>query len=1109
MSEQETVSTTNTDSSVTTTTNVDPSSTTTTTETSADVIAAPVTTTTNKEENTTSTTSTTDNNNNNTAAAAAAAPAVVAPVPVVAAPVTTTTTNEEPATSSSSTTAPTTTTSAAPKIEAQKHHVDQNGEVSEPIPMPTTIIDALEHTIQRFPHHLAIKVKRNGIWRQWSWMQYRQDIYATAKAFIKLGLTSGGGVNIIGFNSPEWQMCQLGAIWAGGLPTGIYTTSSPEQCEYFASHSEAQFICVENETQLNKYMAIRDKLPNIKAFILMEPFDVRNPTGTANTAATTTTTTTAPATTTTAPASATTIPETTTTTDANGTSTTSTTSTTTTTTNTTTTSTGLPPGVLHWEDFLEQGRNVPDSEIDRISKAITAENLCTLIYTSGTTGMPKGCMMTQRNIAWTCYTVGSVVLHPKTGHRERFISYLPLSHVAEQVVTLYAPLVFGFSVSFADRNALQGTLLDTLLEIKPTIFFGVPRVWEKIQLKIQTTLNQSGGIKKKLVNWAKGKGIEGGYKQQRGEKKPKGYGFARALVFKKLLKGLGLDQCRFFASTAAPISKDTLEFFLSLGITVTEAYGMSELTGPQCISYPRAKTGSVGKTLPGSEVKLNPGDDEICIKGPNVFLGYYKNPEATRETIDEDGWLHTGDIGKIDENGYLFITDRKKELIITAGGENVSPALSEGYLRQIPGVNHAVVVGDRQKYIVCMLTINVEYLPKIGFNVKTLEEAIRDKSFNDYLQAKINEINLRLTQASSIKKYRICPREFADSGTDSELTPTQKLKRKIILAKYDDLIRDMYGDQYTEGTFNQPPPTLQNSFVIAGDVAIPPVDKKVETEQPKKEEQAASAAAAVVPVVIAETVVVEEQKVVDPVADEPVTVTTTTTTTAAVINDTEPAAVIITETVVVEQDPPAVVVEEKKPEEEPVVVGNKAFEESQPQPETVTVIHETVPVTVVENNPTTTEESQSSEKTTIDHPKVEPAAQSDNTTTVNIVAVPVPIMNQDLDQGNTAGEVVAAAEIIKVVEATPVDAKKKEDEPNIINNDKDENGKKDGSTSDDSSDETSSDTTSSDDDSSSSDYSTSSEESSEETDSEEYSTSSEEEKKQQLEKEKEKEKEQK
>ncbi|KYQ89459.1 hypothetical protein DLAC_10130 [Tieghemostelium lacteum] len=699
-------------------------------------------------------------------------------------------------TSTTSTTAPTTTATTKPTEAINLKNGNPNSTIPEVwkmvpnVPVPNTMIEAFNDTVRRHPNRFAMKVKRNGTWITWTWTQYRQQVFQIAKGLLHLGLSPKGGTNIIGFNSPEWHIAFLGSMYAGGVPTGVYTTSSPSQCEYFTLNSEAQVIFVEDELQLAKYIQVRDKIPNVRAIIVMTPLednprDIKSA-GTASSS-----------------------------TDQNGKEPKSTGegSSSSSSKPVVFTKSTYPERVYTWETFLQLGREIPDERVEQLSKSITSNDILTLIYTSGTTSLPKGVVLTQENVVWTVYTIAAMVFDIKP-ERERFVSYLPLSHIAEQVVTLHAPVMFGVLVCFADRDALQGSLLNTLLEVKPTIFFGVPRVWEKIQLKITSIINSKSSMQKKLIGWAQGKGLDGGYKSQKGEKKPRGYGLAKKLVFDTIIKNLGFQYTRLLASAAAPISKDTLNFFLSLGITVTEAFGMSELTGPQTLGYPKYKTGSVGKSLPGSDIKIAE-DGEICIKGPNCFKGYWKNDEATKETIDNDGWVHTGDIGRMDESGYLFITDRKKELIITAGGENIPPSLIEGFLRQIIGVEQAVVIGDRQKYLVALFTpslLAIKTIPSYGHPLpKTLEEAATDKHFDAYINSKLAEINSKLTSAQTIKRFKILPVEFSESGVDSEITPTKKLKRKIITMKYEAAIRELYGDQYTEGSFQNNPIPIQTS----------------------------------------------------------------------------------------------------------------------------------------------------------------------------------------------------------------------------------------------------------------------------------------------------------
>ena len=325
--------------------------------------------------------------------------------------------------------------------------------------------------------------------------------------------------------------------------------------------------------------------------------------------------------------------------------------------------------VYAWQDLPGLASRVTDEALDARMQNQAPEDCCTLIYTSGTTGNPKGVMITHDNIVWTARKVVEIT---GADHRDQLISYLPLSHIAEQMVSLLTPLVSGGTSWFAESLDLLG---DNLREVRPTIFLGVPRVWEKIQAKMVAAGAQNPPLKKKIAAWARRQGLAGGYAHQVGKPNPLLYPLADKLVFSKVRERLGFDRCRLFFSTAAPIAEDTLEFFMSLGIPITEIYGMSECTGPTTISIPqphRFRTSWAGPAMSGTELSLGE-NNEILMRGRNVFKGYYKNEAATSETIDKEGWLHSGDVGKIDKVGFLKVTDRMKELIITAGGENIPP----------------------------------------------------------------------------------------------------------------------------------------------------------------------------------------------------------------------------------------------------------------------------------------------------------------------------------------------------------------------------------------------------------------------------------------------------
>jgi long-subunit acyl-CoA synthetase (AMP-forming) len=583
------------------------------------------------------------------------------------------------------------------------------------------IPDVLERTARSHGPRPALRVKRQGLWKTFSWNEYRQQARQVARALIALGTPAKSGVCIIGYNCPEWFFADIGSIYAGAMPAGIYTTNSPEQCEYIARHCDASVAFVENQEQLAKFLAVRGNLPALKAIVLMQGESSEQ-------------------------------------------------------------------GVYSWTRFLGLGLNTTEQDVDRRVAAQSPDDVATLIYTSGTTGVPKAVMLSHDNITWTAQAAVNLVGGKPD---DQVISYLPLSHIAEQVVSLHGPMNYGACVTFAPSMDLLG---ETLREVRPHFFLGVPRVWEKIQEKIMAAGAQNPPMKKKIAAWARRQGLVGGYADQQRVGKSPLYAVANALVFKKVRKQLGLDRSRIAVTSAAPISRDTLEFFLSLGVPICEVYGMSECTGPATASVPdNYRTGKAGFCLPGAELKIA-DDGEICMRGRHVFKGYYKDPLATAEALDAEGWLHSGDIGTIDEKGFLQITDRKKDLIITAGGENVAPALVEGYLKGIPVVSQAVVIGDRQRYLSVLLTLNAERIRQdaesCGSAACDPESAARDDRFLQFLQRQIDAVNARLARVQAVKKFKVIPQDFTVEG--GELTPTMKVKRKVVTEKYKKEIEQLY-----------------------------------------------------------------------------------------------------------------------------------------------------------------------------------------------------------------------------------------------------------------------------------------------------------------------------
>jgi long-subunit acyl-CoA synthetase (AMP-forming) len=409
-----------------------------------------------------------------------------------------------------------------------------------------------------------------------------------------------------------------------------------------------------------------------------------------------------------------------------------------------------------WQEFLAGGESVPDSAVDDRVVALKPDDLATLIYTSGTTGPPKAVMLTHRNLLYAAETAVRVA---KTTPDDVMVSYLPLSHVAEQVISIHAPTIAGGAVWFCDELERIG---EVLREARPTIFFGVPRVWEKMQGRIEDTVRSAPALRRRLFQWAR---------RSRG-------GLADRLVLGKVRAALGLDRARLCVTGAAKMARPTLDFFDSIGLPVLDMWGMSESTAMGTANLPGArKPGTVGRAEHGVEIRIAP-DGEILTRGAHVFKGYHKDAEATREALDPQGFLHTGDVGELDADGYLRITDRKKELLITSGGKNVSPQNIEGLLAQIQGVSQAVVVGDGRKYLAALI-------------VPEAPQKASDPVFVAHVGREIERMNGQLANYETIKKFRVLPAQF--SVQSGELTPTLKLKRKVVSQKYAREIDELYG----------------------------------------------------------------------------------------------------------------------------------------------------------------------------------------------------------------------------------------------------------------------------------------------------------------------------
>lgn len=452
-----------------------------------------------------------------------------------------------------------------------------------------------------------------------------------------------------------------------------------------------------------------------------------------------------------------------------------------------------------FESFLAKGSGAAQAEtLAARMRGLGPNDTGLFIYTSGTTGLAKGAELTHQNLV----SMGRMleqnypVLHEFSF---KSVSYLPLSHVAEQIFTNFMHLARGGEVYFCDD---LGKIKDALLEARPTLFVGVPRVWEKFEAALRARFAEATGLKGGLAEWARRTELRS-FEQQAAHGGRVG-GVARRLaeklVVSKVKTALGLDNLEMAASGAAPIARTTLDFFASLGIPIHEGYGMTETTGLVTASpYLRQRFGSVGKALPGVELRIAE-DGEILARGENTTKGYFKMPEQTAELYDQEGWLHTGDLGRVDPDGFLWITGRKKDLLITAGGKNVAPSEMEQHLIAIPGVGQVVVVGDRKPYLGALFALDPEALPQLchaaGVEPAPIELVARNEAVRAYIGRQIETLcNQKVARYQTIKKFELLPQPF--SVETGEMTPSLKVKRNVVNEKYADLIESMYADDRT------------------------------------------------------------------------------------------------------------------------------------------------------------------------------------------------------------------------------------------------------------------------------------------------------------------------
>ncbi|XP_063170460.1 long-chain-fatty-acid--CoA ligase ACSBG1 isoform X4 [Candoia aspera] len=478
------------------------------------------------------------------------------------------------------------------------------------------------------------------------------------------------------------------------------------------------------------------------------------------------------------------------------------------------------PNLFMMDEFMELGDGIQDGQLDAIIDSQEASQCCVLIYTSGTTGKPKGVMLSHDNITWTsAHASRAGDVQPAEIRQEKIVSYLPLSHIAAQIYDLWTGIKWGEEVYFAEPDALKGSLVEVLREALPTSHMGVPRVWEKMMEKIKEVSSQTGLLKKKMLSWAMSVTLEQNLSCSNSDSKPYWMRMVDSLLLAKIRCALGLSQCQKHFCGAAPLPVEVSQFFLGLNIPLYEAYGMSETTGPHCMSGPHIyRPNSCGMAVPGCLIKIvnedEHGNGEICFWGRTVFMGYLNMEDKTREVIDQDGWLHSGDLGKMDKDGFLYVTGRIKELIITAGGENIPPVpLEDAVKKELPLISNAVLIGDQKKFLSMLLTLKCsvdpdtseptdcltqearDFCQKAGSKATQVSEIVRARDHAVYraVQVGIDRVNgCSVSNAQRIQKWAILGKDFSISG--GEFGPTMKLKRQTVAEKYKNEIEAFYKD---------------------------------------------------------------------------------------------------------------------------------------------------------------------------------------------------------------------------------------------------------------------------------------------------------------------------
>ncbi len=589
------------------------------------------------------------------------------------------------------------------------------------------------NAVEKRGDQVWMRQKELGIWRTWTWKQTADAVREIAGGLIALGFAPGECASILSNTVIEWVLCDLAVLSCGGVANGIYPTDAASQVHYLCEDSRTTVLFVEDDEQLDKALEVRERLPLVRKIVVFDMEGLRG---------------------------------------------------------------FHDPDVISLEALRELGRQYLPANPRAVEQRVVAcrpQDLAILVYTSGTTGRPKGAMHTHAGLVYTVRGYNTLVAQDE---RDERMCFLPLCHIAERMGGEYFAMYTGSILNFVENPE---TVPENVREIAPTVFTAVPRVWEKFYSGVMIALKEASGVQQAAYKWSIGVGEAIALRVMAGEPvsgwlKLK-FRMARALALDNVRKLIGIHRARFLVTGAAPISPDLVKWYLALGVPMLEVWGMTESCGASTgVPASRIKPGSIGPAASFNEVRLDPATGEILVRGPNVFAGYLNLPEKTAETIDADGWLHTGDVGNIDADGFLRITDRMKDIIITAGGKNITPSEWENELKFSPYVTDAVVIGDAKPYLTVIIMIDQENVEKFAQDhdvpFSNYASLTRAQEVQDLIQGEIDRVNAKFARVEQIKKFFLLDTQL--SAEDEELTPTMKLKRKLVQAKYAPQIEAMY-----------------------------------------------------------------------------------------------------------------------------------------------------------------------------------------------------------------------------------------------------------------------------------------------------------------------------